>query len=238
MTSHMPKRHHSLLHRHHSTRSSKTDLTPDPNVFDGTDSITAHKRVALSRVIEAHDALAAQSRNNAPRTEPSAPDDPSGSEFDSLLTSLPNGEVRIFKYLLRKWDHNQYPDPELEQAIAAFRPQFEEAAVKHFFRRITLWNESEEMMAAAKQGLQKDSKIIRRTSLGKMWWRERTRPDAEQSVRDELKQVTTREGLAQLLWTLLNDVSSPLTPELFEECKNAVKKMYGIHNVDMDRPKS
>jgi hypothetical protein len=236
MTTHMPKRHHSLLRRHHSTHSSKLDVQQDPNIFDGTDSIAARKKAALSRVIEAHDALLAQNRSNAPSPEQSVPEDPFG--FESLVTSLPNGEVRAFRYFLRKWDPRQSPDTELEQAIEASRPQFEEAAIKHFFRRIALWNESEEIMAAAKQELQNQSKLVRRSSLGKMWWKERARQDAEHVVRDELKQVTTREGLAQLIWTLVSDVSNPLVPDLYAECRDAVRNMYNIHTVQTDKSAS
>jgi hypothetical protein len=54
------------------------------------------------------------------------------------------------------------------------------------------------------------------------------RDSQEQNTHDELKAVTTREGLAQLLWTLMHDQTAPLAPELFAECTGAVKKMYGI----------
>jgi hypothetical protein len=227
------KRHHSLLHRHHSDRS-KEQVEPWPNVFDGTDAVTAHKRVAVSRTVEAYDALRAENRSNSPTAEQSTPEDPFA--FESLVVSLPNGEVRTFKYFLRKWDHNQHPDPEFEEVISSWRPQFEEAAVKHFFRRIALWNESEEIMLAAKQQKAMDLKNGRRrdraTSISKMWSKERGRTsDSGISMRDELKQVTTREGLAQLLWTLLNDQAEPLCPELFEVCKEAVKAKYSIHTI-------
>ena len=228
----MPRRHHSLLRRHHSSHSSKLDVQQDPNIFDGTDAITARKKAALSRVIEAHDALSAQNRSNAPSASQSVPEDPFG--FESLVTSLPNGEVRAFRYFLRKWDPRQGGDAELEAAIEESRGQFEEAALKHFFRRIALWNESEEIMAAAKQEMQSQSKLARRSSLGKMWWRERARQDAEHVVRDELKQVTTREGLAQLIWTLVSDTSDPLVPNLYAECREAVRNMYNMHTVPTD----
>ena len=227
------KRHHSLLHRRHSNRS-KEHIEQGPNIFEGTDAVTAHKKVAVSRVVEAYDALRAENRSNSPTAEQSTPEDPFA--FESLVVSLPNGEVRTFKYFLRKWDHKQYPDPEFEEAVSSWRLQFEEAATKHFFRRIALWNESEEIMLAAKQQKAMDLKNGRRrdraTSISKMWSRERGRPsDHPSSVRDELKQVTTREGLAQLLWTLLNDQTQPLCPELYEVCKEAVKAKYSIHTV-------
>lgn len=227
------KRHHSLLHRHHSNRS-KEQVAPSPGVFDGTDAVTANKKVAVSRIVEAYDALRGENRSNSPTTEQSTPEDPFA--FESLVVSVPNGEVRTFKYILRKWDSNQHPDPEFEEAISSWRPRFEEAATTHFFRRIALWNESEEIMLAAKQQKAMDAKNGRRrdraTSLSKMWSKERGRPsDKDVSMRDELKQVTTREGLAQLLWTLLNDQTAPLCPELFEVCKEAVKAKYSIHTI-------
>ncbi|KAF9696326.1 hypothetical protein EKO04_005471 [Ascochyta lentis] len=228
------KRHHSLLHRHHSNRS-REQVVPGPNVFDGTDAVTAHKKVAVSRVVEAYDALRAENRSDSPTAEQSTPEDPFA--FEALVVSLPNGEVRTFKYFLRKWDSNQHPDPEFEEAVSSWRPQFEETATKHFFRRIALWNESEEIMLAAKQQKAMDLKNGRRrdraTSISKMWSRERGRASNNNgSVRDELKQVATREGLAQLLWTLLNDQTQHLCPELFEMCKEAVKAKYSIQIIE------
>lgn len=202
-------------------------------MFDGTDAVTAHKKVAVSRVVEAYDALRAENRSSSPTAEQSTPEDPFA--FESLVVSLPNGEIRTFRYFLRKWDHNKDQDPEFEEAVSSWRSQFEEAALKHFFRRIALWNESEEIMQAAKRQKSMDLKNGRRrdraSSLGKMWSRERGRPSDQENLRDELKQVTTREGLAQLLWTLLNDQTAPMCPELFEMCKEAVKAKYSIHTV-------
>lgn len=229
------KRHHSLLHRNHSNHS-KNHVEPEPNVFDGTDAVTSRKKVAVSRVVEAYDALRAENRSDSPTAEQSTPEDPFA--FESLVVSLPNGEVRTFQYFLRKWDTRQHPDPEFEDLVSSWRPQFEEAATKHFFRRIALWNESEEIMLALKQQKALESKNERgrrrhrSTSISKMWSKERRRSsEHEGSVRDELKQVTTREGLAQLLWTLLNDQSDPLCPELFEICKEAVMKKYNVQTV-------
>lgn len=227
------KRHHSLLHRHNSDRSKEQVGAPS-DAFDGTDAVPAHKKVAVSRVVEAYDALRAENRSNSPTAEQSTPEDPFA--FESLVVSIPNGEVRTFKYFLRKWDPNQHPDPEFEDAVSSWRSQFEEAALKHLFRRIALWNESEEIMLAAKQQKAMDLKNGRRrdraTSIGKMWFKERGRAsEHEGSMRDDLKQVTTREGLAQLLWTLLNDQTDPLCPELFEVCKEAVKAKYSIQTI-------
>ena len=90
-------------------------------------------------------------------------------------------------------------------------------------------------MLAAKQQKAMDLKNGRRrdraTSISKMWLKERGRTSPEATQRDELKQVTTREGLAQLLWTLLNDQTNALCPELFEVCKEAVKAKYSIHTI-------
>lgn len=229
------KRHHSLLHRHNSNRSSKEQFEPQQTVFDGTDAVPIHRKVAVSRVVEAYDALRAENRSNSPTAEQSTADDPFA--FESLVISLPDGEIRAFKYFLRKWDPNARPDLEFDETVASWQTQFEEAAVKHFFRRIALWNESEEIMLAAKRQKAMDIKNGRRrdraSSIGKMWFKERGRAsENDPSMKDELKQVTTREGLAQLLWTLLNDQSNPLCPELFEVCKEAVRAKYSIHTVD------
>lgn len=227
------KRHHSLLHRH--SDRSKEHIESQPHVFDGTDAVPAHKKVAVSRIVEAYDALRTEGRSNSPTAEQSTADDPFA--FESLVVSLPNGEIRTFQYFLRKWDPSQPPDTEFNDAVASWRPAFEDAALKHFFRRIALWNESEEIMLAAKRQKAMDLKNGRRrdraSSLSKMWFRERGRPAGheDEGMRDELKQVTSREGLAQLLWTLLNDQASPLCPELFEVCKEAVKAKYSIQTV-------
>ncbi|KAH7349135.1 hypothetical protein BKA66DRAFT_476952 [Pyrenochaeta sp. MPI-SDFR-AT-0127] len=128
------------------------------------------------------------------------------------------------------WDPSATPDPDFDHAIEPSKLEFEEAAIKHFFRRIALWHESEDMQKAAKGKLswtaRRKGRRRAKSEIGKMWMVEKGRQ--EHSSHDELKEVTTREGLAQLLWTLLHDPTAPLAPELFAECKEALRKKYGI----------
>jgi hypothetical protein len=70
-----------------------------------------------------------------------------------------------------------------------------------------------------------DKKRARESTLGKLWTKEKSERG---HGGDELKEVVTREGLAQLLWTLMHDRREPLAPKLFGECTEAVKRMYGI----------
>lgn len=139
-------------------------------------------------------------------------------------------EVRAFRYFVRMWDRSATPDPEFDAIINTSRVQFEEAAIKHFFRRIALWNESEDIQKPTKgrwgRDRKKREKESEMTQIGKMWAAEKGRQ--EHSLADGLKAVTTREGLAQLLWTLIHDPSAPLAPELLAECTEAVKWKYGI----------
>jgi hypothetical protein len=58
---------------------------------------------------------------------------------------------------------------------------------------------------------------------------EQKRP--EHAAKDELKEVTTREGLAQLLWTLLHDREAGLAEGLKVECKEALRLKYGITTI-------
>lgn len=139
-------------------------------------------------------------------------------------------EVRAFRYFLRKWDPSAAPDPDFDQVVQPSKLRFEEEAVKHFIRRIAFWHESDEVLQAAKDKRTKDGRRDKKgqedSALGKMWMVEKGRQ--EHGLRDGLKEVSTREGLAQLLWTLLHDPKEPLTPELFRECTEAVKMKYGI----------
>ncbi|KAF1945761.1 hypothetical protein EJ02DRAFT_319918, partial [Clathrospora elynae] len=239
--SQQPKRHASLFHRHRSNsrlsvRPAYPEQTNEPRrVFEGTDAVAQNRRVALQRVVEVHDALEVkyQSESSSPTTATSSerPTSSSSSISIDVFTTdfasipFPDAEVRAFKYFLRMWDPSEPSDPYFDTAIESSRLQFEEAASKHFFRRIALWNESEEVLEASRR------KLFRRgekekSELGKLWMVEKGR--SEHGVRDELKQVTTREGLAQLLWTLLHDFQKPLAPEFFEECKEALKRKYGM----------
>lgn len=234
-----PVRHgSSFLHYHHHDKrsSSEVNIASQPKIFQGTDAVPQNQRVAVQRILEIHDAL---ERKNYEDAEAVMRHDSAELSVDSFSTDfeaiidLPNGEVRAFKYFLRKWDSLHHPvDPEFDEAVEPRKLKFEETAMKHFFRRIALWNENEELLEAAKRekrkrfhwnSVEKDSKD---TKLSKLWLKERAK--REQSGVDELKEITTREGLAQLLWTLMHDMSGPLAPEFIEECTAAVKWSYGI----------
>ena len=180
-----------------------------------------------------HDALELKHQSEKPESE-QRPGSPSSIASDPFIVDFseipfPDAEVRSFRYFVRLWNPSATPDPEFDEAIRPTRLEFEETAVKHFFRRIAQWHESEEVLQAARERLKKQSMWRRERSksqLGKLWTVEKGRQ--EQSTTDELKEVTTREGLAQLLWTLLHDPMKPLAPELLEECTEALKKMYGM----------
>jgi hypothetical protein len=51
---------------------------------------------------------------------------------------------------------------------------------------------------------------------------------------DGLKEVTTREGLAQLLWTLIHDMTAPVASGLTEECTEVLKKMVKLETIESD----
>lgn len=197
--------------------------TPKP--FEGTNAISSHRKVALQRVIEAHDALEIAHYGNPNPTTLST------DEFDlsSTILSLSNGELRAFNYILRLWDPSTPSDPDFDAAVAPSRLQFEEAATKHFFRRVVLWDLDEEAFMAAKNEIARNlrrNESEERNTRWKLLSKEKERNEYES--RDALKEVATREGLAQLLWTMLNDMRRPLAPGLGMECKEAVKRMYGI----------
>jgi hypothetical protein len=207
--------------------------SPKPTLFEGTDAVPQNRRVAVQRIVEVHDALELKHQAEA-ATEAQRNDverissDQSNLEFDAI--DLPHGEVRAFEYFLRKWNNNEHPDPEFDHAVQSSKLDFDEAAIKHFFRRIALWYESEEVLQAAKKEMEKrmkkDRKRDRDSMLGKLWMKERG--SQEHCSGDELKEVTTREGLAQLLWTLMHDPTAPLAPRFVAECTEAVKRKYGI----------
>jgi hypothetical protein len=52
--------------------------------------------------------------------------------------------------------------------------------------------------------------------------------DADTDASDGLKEVTTREGLAQLLWTLVHDPEKPLGYMLEREFDEALRLKYGM----------
>ncbi|KAI8938235.1 hypothetical protein NX059_005896 [Plenodomus lindquistii] len=245
-TASLPKRHaSSLFHRHHShrsTRSSDGDEQVDqhPRIFEGTDAISTNRRVALQRVIEVHDAL--ELRHSSSNEDPTSPSSTSSERprsssslssdpftFDFSDIPLSGAEVRSFHYFLRLWDPSVPADREFDEAIAPNRRAFEEMAIKHFFRRIALWNASAEVTENMSRSVWRRRERSK-SQLSKMWMTEMGR--TEDSTRDELKEVTTQEGLAQLLWTLLHDPKKPLATGLLAECTDALKRMYGIKRVN------
>jgi hypothetical protein len=207
--------------------------SPKPALFEGTDAVPQNRKVAVQRIVEVHDAL--ELKHQAELTTDTQRIDSARISSDNLsmdfdAIDLPHGEVRAFRYFLRKWDHNASPDPEFDQAVQSSKLDFDEAAIKHFFRRTALWYESEEVLHTARKEmereLKKDRKRQRDSILGKLWMEERS--NREHATGDELKEITTREGLAQLLWTLMHDPTAPLAPQFVAECTEAVKKKYGI----------
>lgn len=232
-----PRRHVSSLFSHHSSRapgmqSEEEQLDRRPGLFEGTDAITQNRRVALQRVLEVHNVLVERSR----QIEPVVPSGPTserpGSSLSAsstgLATSLmemdmPDIELRSFHYLVRRWDPCAPADPEFEEAIAATRELFEETAARHFLQRIALWHASDEV----KEDMYR-SRWRRRERSKSQVVKVPTAVLAEGSARDLLKETTTQEGLAQLLWTQLHDNHMPLAPGLMAECTEALKKKYGM----------
>lgn len=200
-----------------------------PAMFEGTDAVTRNRKVAVDRIVEVHEALEFKYQEEADGSRGSdSTSISSDTEFNMI--DLPNSEVRAFRYFLRMWDDTELPDPEFDQAVKHSEPDFEEATIRHFIRRIALWNENEEVLQSTRKELKKRLRRNRKKEkdsvLGKLWLKERGRQD--DNARDELKEVTTREGLAQLFWTLMHDQQKPLAPALFAECTEAVKAKCGI----------
>jgi hypothetical protein len=165
--------------------------------------------------------------------------DPFTIDFADM--SFPDAEVRTFRYLLRRWDSATYstPDPDFESAITSRKQHFEKTAIKHFFSRVALWDASAEEKQEA--GMTRSVFFFRNR---KSRTRSRARSDAsrmlgvggtegrdkEKEKEDEgleaLKEVTTREGLAQLLWTLVHTDEELVG--LRDECTAALKEMYRV----------
>ncbi|KAL5120878.1 hypothetical protein ACEQ8H_001065 [Pleosporales sp. CAS-2024a] len=208
--------------------------SPKPTtVFEGTDAVLHNRKVAVQRIVEIHNAL--EQKHQAEATTDGERNDSAHSSNDHLSLDfsaihVPHGEVRAFRYFLRKWNHNESPDAEFDLAIQASPLDFDQVAIRHFFRRISLWNESDPVRKAANKDMEsrlhKDKKRQRDSILGKLWLTERS--SQEHSTNDELKEVTTREGLAQLLWTLMHDQRAPLAPQFVAECTEAVKRKYDL----------
>ena len=247
MTTFAPLRHRgsSFLHRHRSGSISRVNSPTEPakpTIFEGTDAVTQNRKVAVQRIVEAHYALELQKieeEGGITRRSASSGSTTSSTSTDVLnlqfkVIDIPNGEVRAFRYFLRMWDHDETPDPEFDRAIKpAPGIDFEAETIRHFFQRIALWHESEEVLKALRKEkakrLKRENKKYKDNALGMRWVKEReTRED---DMHNPLKEVTTREGLAQLLWTLMHDQDAPLAPALFAECKEAVKRKYGIASV-------
>jgi hypothetical protein len=235
-----PTSHHrlNLFHHRHSHHIAETDGHPKltaHTIFEGTDAIPHNRKVALQKVVEVHKALDLKQReesNVLTDREPAAsPKNSFATDLD--LSDVPDGEVRAFKYFLRKWDPKEIGDPQFDLAITQSRPQFEEAAIKHFFRRIALWDGSEEMVETSEQEKRKRCKQDNDSTLSNLWLLERG--SQEHILRDRLKEVTTREGLAQLLWTLIHDKTAPVAPGMAEECTEALKKMVKCADVSTSR---
>lgn len=257
-----PPRHRgaSFLHRHRSDSTSRVNSrseSPKSTIFEGTDAVPQHRKVSVQRIVEVHDCLEQDSSRSSMSSTSSDP-----LKLDFKLISIPNAEVRTFQHFLRMWDPTVVPDPEFDHAVLACNnPQsFEADAMKHFFKRIALWNESgevlEEMARKAKKEKkrrEKDRKHLEQGEKKRMqregiYVKEDDEEESKQSrtnklfsfgregeseetlrvYHNPLAEVTTREGIAQLLWTLMHDNKEPLTPELFNECTLAVKRKYGM----------
>ena len=235
--SHLFHRSSSRLHIHRS-RSASPSTQTQSTIFEGTDTVRQKRTVAVQRVVEAHDALEIKRHTEMAASMPSLSRSTSTISSDSLRTefsdmTLPDAEVRTFKYFLRMWDSSTAADPEFDDAIQSSRSEFEASAIKHFFQRIASWEQGEDTQNAAKRTfLSRDARRRNKrkdkdaSELGRLWAVEKQ----EHIQKDELKEVTTREGLAQLLWTLMHDVQAPLAPGLFAETKDAVRRMYGIRS--------
>jgi hypothetical protein len=243
------KRHHHFgRHRsgsYLSRRSSSPTTDPpspdaQPRIFEGTDAVPQNRKVALQRVIDAHHALelkygevptpTSTTSERPTSSSSSISHDPFTTDLSDL--SLPDAEVRAFRYLLHKWDPRAYDsDAEIEKAIERRKESFEEAIIKHFFSRVALWDASEEEKGTTSRSV--FSFLGRRR-------RSRAKSDAsrmlgivetvqEDAGLDALKEVTTREGLAQLLWTLLQTPTSEASIlRLRKECRQALEEMYQV----------
>ncbi|KAH6864929.1 hypothetical protein BKA58DRAFT_235397 [Alternaria rosae] len=231
------KRHHTFRRHRSGSHLSKHSLLPS-HIFEGTDAVLQKRKIALDRVIDTHHALELKYGHVATPTS-TASDRPTSSSssisYDPFTTdlgdlSIPDAEVRTFRYLLHRWEPRiEWADAEFDKAIERRRESFEEAAIKHFISRVALWDANEEEKQT--QSRSAFSFLGRRR-------RSRAKSDAsrmlsiaetakEDAGLDALKEVTTREGLAQLLWTLLAK-DEPATARLRKECKQALDEWYQV----------
>jgi hypothetical protein len=242
-----PRRHHSMLfHRHHRNSNQSTGSPSPPSdyvsIFQGTDAVTQNQKVALSRVLDTHQALELQNQQQtsvAATSSTSSSDRPTSSSsstssdrFTLDFTDIPlaDAEVRAFRYFLRLWDPaNAAPDPDFEVAIAAQKRHFEETAIKHFFSRVSAWEESQEAREIMSRSFFRRRRSRARSVAGKLGMMKPESVDGvDGDVSDGLKEVTTREGLAQLLWALVHDPEKPLGAKLKEEFDEALRLKYGM----------
>ena len=231
------KRHHTFGRRRSGSHLSSKPSSP--HLFEGTDAVLQKRKVALQKVIDTHHALELKYGHVATPTSTTSERPTSSSSsisYDPFTTdfgdlSIPDAEVRTFRYLLYRWDHDSYTlDPEFDKAIERRRESFEEAAIKHFISRVALWD-------ASGQEQQTQSRSV--FSIFGRRRRSRAKSDASRMLGiaetanedpglDALKEVTTREGLAQLLSTLLAKDDAPATTRLREECKQAIHEWYQV----------
>jgi hypothetical protein len=193
-------------------------------------------------VLDVHQALELQQQQRTPTssTSTSNSDRPTSSSSSSTSSDpftldftdipFPDAEVRAFKYFLRLWDPvNTAPDPDFDAAIQPQKRQFEKTAIKHFFRRISLWEESQEVGESMTRSFFRRRRSRARSVTGKLgMMKKEGDTDGAGEASDGLKEVTTREGLAQLLWTLVHDSGNPLGDELEKEFSDALKVKYGM----------
>ncbi|KAF1834833.1 hypothetical protein BDW02DRAFT_465541, partial [Decorospora gaudefroyi] len=220
--------------------STNTD-TSHPKIFHGTDAVPQNHKVALQRILDVHHALESASETSSerrPSTSTSASSSSSCTPLFSSFISLPNAEVRAFNYLLRLWDPNStLPDPLFDAAVQPQKAAFEDTCVKHFFGRVALWDASQ---AVQQEGMRRSFFLWRRRRSSRVragvsvveggLEAEKGRDGEGEGEGDgALKEVTTREGLAQLLWTLVNDDRVGLgAGGLKGECEGALRVRYGV----------
>jgi hypothetical protein len=239
-----------LFHRYRSnsnqsTRSPSPPLQSPVNIpiFQGTDAVAQNQKVALSRVLDVHLALEMQQKTSGATkssTSTSSSDRPTSSSSstssDRFTLDFPDilfadAEVRAFRYFLRLWDPaNVAPDPDFEVVVAPQKRHFEETAIKHFFRRISAWEESQEARESMSRSFFRRRRSRAKSVAGKLGM---MKPESgvdgvDGDVSDGLKEVTTREGLAQLLWALVHAPDKPLGEKLKEEVDEALRLKYGM----------
>ncbi|CAE6998085.1 hypothetical protein P3342_000749 [Pyrenophora teres f. teres] len=214
--------------------------------FEGTDALPTNRKVALQRVLEAHQALEAKANQATTPTSTSSDQRPTSSssslsphhnenDSDSVfahnLNSIPleNVELRAFRYFQRMWDPRNpaWRDDAFDAAIAPWRTAFEETALKHFFNRVAMWDDSLDVRESMNRSIfHRPRRSRAKSDLSSI----SATTGAERDGDDALKKATTREGLAQLLWTLLQDPKGPLGG-LQREVMVALKEWFCLKNL-------